>query len=88
MFNKMLFHFDWGYMNIELLWLSDTFKLWTTLRFKTGITDVGKKAALLKWDWVGHSGAVTAGQNSPYNRCQTFAQQWDPVSSIKRHLKF
>lgn len=26
----------------------------TTLRSKTGIVDVGRKAAKLKWDWAGH----------------------------------
>ncbi|KAI5652175.1 hypothetical protein NE865_00513 [Phthorimaea operculella] len=43
------------FMATNLLPSSDYFQLKnTTLRSKTRITDVGKKAARLKWDWAGH----------------------------------
>ena len=50
----------------------------TTLRSNTGITDVGKKAARLKWDWAGH---VSRMQNDRWAKVST---QWVPADGRRR----
>ncbi|KAJ2948721.1 hypothetical protein O0L34_g7979 [Tuta absoluta] len=46
----------------------------TTLRSKTGIIDVGKKSAKLKWDWAGH--VCRMGKNNN----ELGAKRWSPPS--------
>ncbi|KAJ2937401.1 hypothetical protein O0L34_g19084 [Tuta absoluta] len=50
----------------------------TTLRSKTGIMDVGKKSAKLKWDWAGHVCRMHP------DRWAIIATQWVPESGRRR----
>ena len=50
----------------------------TTLRSKTGIVDVSKKAARLKWDWAGH---VSRMHNDRWAKVST---RWLPEDGRRR----
>ncbi|CAB0027912.1 unnamed protein product, partial [Trichogramma brassicae] len=45
----------------------------STIRSKTGIFDVGRKAAKLKWDWAGHVCRM------PQDRWARLATEWIPA---------
>ncbi len=44
----------------------------TVIRSKTGVADVGQKAAKLKWDWAGHVSRMHL------ERLTTIVTQWTP----------